>query len=67
MAAELAEIYISNICGQQAADQQRPYGVNEHGDCWQVEGVLQKLQPGGIFEIHIAKEDGKVLLLRHSR
>lgn len=67
IATELAEVYISNIYGNQAAERQKPYSVVEVGGYWQVKGVMQKRQLGGTFEIHIAKEDGKILLLKHSR
>ena len=67
MAAELAEVYIGNIYGKHAAASQKPYSVIETESHWEVKGVMQKPLLGGIFEIHIAKEDGKVLLLHHSR
>jgi hypothetical protein len=67
MAAELAEVYIANIYGKEAAERQKPYSVLEVDRRWQVKGVMQKRQLGGTFEIHIAKEDGKILLLVHSR
>lgn len=67
MAAELAEVYISHIYGRQVAERQKPYSVSETEDCWQVKGVMQKLQLGGIFDIHIAKEDGRITLLKHSK
>jgi NTF2 fold immunity protein len=67
MAAELAEVYIAHIYGKPAAERQKPYSVREVEGYWQVRGVMQKRQLGGTFEIHIAKEDGKILLLTHSR
>lgn len=67
MAAELAEVYISNIYGKPAAERQKPYVVSQVDGYWQVKGVMQKRQLGGTFEIHIAKEDGRILLLTHSR
>jgi len=67
MAAELAEVYIANIYGKETAERQKPYTVSEAGRYWQVKGIMQKRKLGGIFEIHIAKDDGKILLLTHSR
>ncbi len=67
MAAELAEVYIANIYGKQAADRQKPYLVIEAEGYWKVKGVMQKRQLGGTFDIRIAKEDGRILLLTHSR
>lgn len=67
MAAELAEVYIANIYGKQAAERQKPYLVTEVEGYWTVKGVMQKRQLGGTFDIHIAKEDGRILLLMHSR
>lgn len=67
MAAELAEVYIANIYGKQAAERQKPYLVTQVNGYWQVRGVMQKRQLGGTFEIHLAKEDGRILLLTHSR
>ena len=67
MAAELAEVYIANIYGKQAAERQKPYAVTEVDGHWRVKGIMQKRQLGGTFEIHIAREDGKILFLVHSR
>jgi hypothetical protein len=67
IAAELAEVYIANIYGKEAAERQKPYSVSDLEDYWQVKGVMQKRQLGGTFEIHIAKDDGRILLLTHSR
>lgn len=67
MAAQLAEVYIANIYGKEAAERQKPYLVSQANGYWQVKGVMQKRQLGGTFEIHIAKDDGRVLLLTHSR
>jgi quinol-cytochrome oxidoreductase complex cytochrome b subunit len=67
MAVELAEVYIANIYGKQAAERQKPYSVTDVEGYWQIKGVMPKRQLGGTFEIHIAKDNGKILMLRHSR
>ncbi|AVR96801.1 NTF2 fold immunity protein [Pseudoduganella armeniaca] len=67
MAAELAEVYIANIYGQKAAERQKPYLVTQVDGYWQVIGGMHKRQLGGTFEIHIAKDDGSILQLIHSR
>ena len=67
IAAELADAYIENIYGKQAAKRQKPYSVIAVNGYWQLKGVMKKRQLGGTFEIHIAKDDGKILLLTHSR
>jgi len=67
MAAELAGVYIAHVYCRQAAERQKPYAVVEIDGYWQVTGVMQKRRLGGTFEIHIAKQDGKILLLKHGR
>jgi len=67
MASDLAEIYISNIYGEKTAKTQKPYAINEKLGCWEVKGVIKKVRLGGVFEIHISKNDGRVLFLEHSK
>lgn len=67
MAGQLAETYIVHIYGRQAAENQKPYVVNEMSEYWEIKGVMKKMQLGGAFEIHIAKNDGRILLLEHSK
>lgn len=67
MASRLAEVYVAEIYGAAAAEQQKPYKVVEKEAHWEIFGVMKGVRLGGTFEIHISKDDGRVLYLRHSR
>ncbi|HEX7637548.1 MAG TPA: NTF2 fold immunity protein [Burkholderiaceae bacterium] len=67
MAAALAEVYVTYVYGAQAAQSQKPYRVQALPEAWQVEGQLPEAMLGGTFELRLARMDGRVLALSHSR
>lgn len=65
-AIKLAEIYIGAIYGTEAAENQKPYIINDTGNSWVVRGKPPATL-GGSFKIEINKKDGKVVALEHDR
>lgn len=50
IALELAEIYVKNRYGQDAAEEEKPYEINELTTSWVVEGTIHSDQiAGGVF------------------
>jgi len=66
MAKDLAYIYIKNIYGENNAGNQKPYKVTDNLNGWKVEGKPPSTQ-GGNFTIIIAKKDGQVTELTHTK
>ncbi len=50
IALELAEIYVKNRYGQDAAEEEKPYEITELTTSWVVEGTIHSDQiAGGVF------------------
>ena len=61
IALELAEIYVKNRYGQDAAEEEKPYEISELTTSWVVEGTIHSDQiAGGVFIIEIGKNDGRI-------
>ncbi len=57
IALELAEIYVKNRYGQDAAEEEKPYEITELTTSWVVEGTIHSDQiAGGVFIIEIGKK-----------
>ena len=67
IAKELAYVYIKNIYGADSAEQQKPYETLILGEIWIIKGTKPKHLLGGTFEIHLSKDDGRVVKIGHSR
>ncbi|HDN1273367.1 protein YhhH [Escherichia coli] len=68
IALELAEIYVKNRYGQDAAEEEKPYEITELTTSWVVEGTIQSDQiAGGVFIIEIGKNDGRILNFGHGK
>ena len=66
IALELAEIYVKNRYGQDAAEEEKPYEITELTTSWVVEGTIHSDQiAGGVFIIEIGKNDGRILNFGH--
>ena len=67
-ALELAEIYVKNRYGQDAAEEEKPYEITELTTSWVVEGTIHSDQiAGGVFIIEIGKNDGRILNFGHGK
>ena len=68
IALELAEIYVKNRYGQDAAEEEKPYEITELTTSWVVEGTSHSDQiAGGVFIIEICKNDGRILNFGHGK
>lgn len=68
IALELAEIYVKNRYGQDAAEEEKPYELTELTTSWVVEGIIHSDQiAGGVFIIEIGKNDGRILNFGHGK
>ncbi|EGZ1852033.1 protein YhhH [Escherichia coli] len=68
IALELAEIYVKNRYGQDAAEEEKPYEITELTTSWVVEGTILSDQiAGGVFIIEIGKNDGRILNFGHGK
>ncbi|EHF0015201.1 TPA: protein YhhH [Escherichia coli] len=68
IALELAEIYVKNRYGQDAAEEEKPYEITELTTSWVVEGTIPSDQiAGGVFIIEIGKNDGRILNFGHGK
>ncbi|EES2083209.1 TPA: protein YhhH, partial [Escherichia coli] len=68
IALELAEIYVKNRYGQDAAEEEKPYEITELTTSWVVEGTIHSDQiAGGVFIIEIGKNDGRILNFGHGK
>ncbi|HAM4169465.1 TPA: protein YhhH [Escherichia coli] len=68
IALELAEIYVKNRYGQDAAEEEKPYEITELTTSWVVEGTIHSGQiAGGVFIIEIGKNDGRILNFGHGK
>ncbi|EFL9575749.1 YbbC/YhhH family protein [Escherichia coli] len=68
IALELAEIYVKNRYGQDAAEEEKPYEITELTTSWVFEGTIYSDQiAGGVFIIEIGKNDGRILNFGHGK
>ncbi|CTW52804.1 protein YhhH [Escherichia coli] len=68
IALELAEIYVKNRYGQDAAEEEKPYEITELTTSWVVEGTIHSDQiASGVFIIEIGKNDGRILNFGHGK
>ncbi|HCN1144310.1 TPA: YbbC/YhhH family protein [Escherichia coli] len=68
IALELAEIYVKNRYGQDAAEEEKPYEITKLTTSWVVEGTIHSDQiAGGVFIIEIGKNDGRILNFGHGK
>ena len=68
IALELAEIYVKNRYGQDAAEEEKPYKIMELPTSWIVEGTIESDQIAGrVFIIEIGKNDGRILNFGHGK
>lgn len=68
IALELAEIYVKNRYGQDAAEEEKPYEITELTTSWVVEATIHSDQiAGGVFIIEIGKNDGRILNFGHGK
>lgn len=68
IALGLAEIYVKNRYGQDAAEEEKPYEITELTTSWVVEGTIHSDQiAGGVFIIEIGKNDGRILNFGHGK
>ncbi|WP_225377938.1 NTF2 fold immunity protein, partial [Escherichia coli] len=66
MALELSYVYIKYVYGKEKAEFQKPYSITDDNNCWKIEGKQPKTL-GGNFTILIAKKDGQVLHVIHTK
>ena len=66
MALELSYVYIKYVYGKEKAEFQKPYIITDDNNCWKIEGKQPKTL-GGNFTILIAKKDGQVLHVIHTK
>jgi len=67
IAMALTEVYVARVYGAGKAQKQKPYLADDGGDHWVVRGSFHGPGLGGVFEIRLAKSDGRVLQLTHGR
>ena len=68
MAVELSKLILFHIYGKEKIEKERPYQVRLFNDkVWYISGSMSKDDEGGIFNIALRKDDGRVLLIVHSK
>ncbi|QOL62652.1 hypothetical protein IMS36_01060 [Escherichia coli] len=68
IALELAEMYVKNRYGHDAAEEEKPYKIMELPTSWIVEGTIESDQIAGrVFIIEIGKNDGRILNFGHGK
>jgi hypothetical protein len=67
VAAKVAEVILIPIYGEENIKNQKPFTVSLVDDVWVVKGSLPKDQLGGEFIIKLAKRDGRILQVSHSK
>jgi len=67
VAREIAMIYLSAVYGKAQIQSQLPLLVSRKGDVWTIKGSFNRRRSvGGVAEIDLAQQDGRVLRLTHS-
>lgn len=67
VAREVAKVYLTAVYGQAQIESQLPLIVSLKDRVWTVNGSFnRKHSMGGVAEIELAQQDGRVLRLTHS-
>jgi NTF2 fold immunity protein of polymorphic toxin system component len=66
-AARIAEAVLIPIYGQDKIARERPLVAELRGDVWYVTGSLPAGYRGGVAEVRIQKQDGRIVFLAHGR
>ncbi|MTH46191.1 NTF2 fold immunity protein [Intestinirhabdus alba] len=66
MASALADRHVSAVYDEETARRQRPWQIKDNGDAWILIGRPPEAL-GGNITIEIAKRDGAVIQLSHSK
>lgn len=67
VACAVAKVYLSEVYGKANIESQLPLVATLQGKVWTVKGTFnRKHSVGGVAEIDIAREDGRVLRLIHT-
>ena len=73
LALEIAELYLDSIYGERSIDLQKPLNAVLKNGTWIITGTLQQptsseyITIGGVAEIHLSKNSGKVLRITHGK
>ena len=65
IASRIAEIIAISIYGKKQIFSERPYIITERENVWIIRGSIKKDLKGGVFEIIIQKNDGRVVYINH--
>ena len=66
-AVTIAEAVLIPIYGRENIRSQKPFEVKKTGEKWIVNGTRRKGWVGGIATIEIARTDGRILRVSHSK
>ena len=66
-ALKIAEAVLIPIYGKETIDNEKPFEAELKGDIWYVSGRLPEGLLGGVAEIEINKNDGKILRVTHGK
>ena len=66
-AVRVAEAVLDAAYGTTQIDAQKPLRVTLSRGVWTVMGTLPRLTPGGVAEVRIARQDGRILRMTHGR
>jgi hypothetical protein len=66
-AVRVAEAVLGPIYGEEKIKNERPFVATLDGDIWTVTGHLDEGYHGGVAEIRIAKNDGRILEVGHGK
>jgi hypothetical protein len=66
IARDLAKVYLIAVYGKKQIEYELPLSVSLKEKVWTVKGILNgKRRDGGVAEIDLAQQDGRVLRLTH--
>ncbi len=67
-AQEIAESILFENYGEDKIKSERPYVINiEHDSLWNIRGSFNKIGFGGVFNIKISAENGRVVEMYHEK
>ena len=66
-AKRIAEAVWIPIYGEKQIQNEKPFKVGLHDGVWTVRGSLPPMHVGGVAEIAIAKDDGRILRVSHGK
>ena len=67
VAVRIAEAVLAPVYGEQLIALQRPLKATLKGETWFVVGTIAENRMGGVAEVEIAKGDGRIIRMVHSR